>query len=450
MSAIRISQSSLLKAVTSLGLMILLSLIMVLFAEQASAHGYVDSPGSRAILCKNGQNKDCGAIVYEPQSLEAPKGFPHAGPADGKIASAGGIFPKLDEQSATRWTKVNINPGPNTFKWKLTAAHATTSWKYYITKENWDPNAPLSRNSFDLTPFCSVDYGGVRPPFEYSDTCNVPARSGYHVILAVWEIADTANAFYNVIDVNFGGGNPPTDTVAPSAPSALTSTGSTSTSVSLSWNASTDNVGVTGYQIFNGSSLVATVPGNTLSYTVSGLTANTSYTFTVKARDAAGNVSAASNAVTVKTKEVVVDTEAPSAPGNLHVMGTPTSSSVSLMWNPSTDNVGVAGYRIYNGNSLAATVSGTTTEHVVTGLSANTSYTFTVRAFDAAGNESSPSNSVSATTAEAPAAQPWAANTAYTAGTLVTYNGSVYECRQPHTSLEGWEPANVPALWILK
>lgn len=92
MSAIRISHSVVLKAITSLGVMILLSFLMILFAEQASAHGYVDSPGSRAILCKNGQNKDCGAIVYEPQSLEAPKGFPHAGPADGKIASAGGIF----------------------------------------------------------------------------------------------------------------------------------------------------------------------------------------------------------------------------------------------------------------------------------------------------------------------------------------------------------------------
>ncbi|GAA0136775.1 lytic polysaccharide monooxygenase [Paenibacillus sp. YSY-4.3] len=453
MPAIRLSQPAILKVITSLGLMILLSLFMVLFADQASAHGYVDSPGSRAILCKNGQNTDCGAIVYEPQSLEAPKGFPQAGPADGKIASANGAFPKLDEQSATRWTKVNINAGTNTFNWKLTAAHATASWKYYITKDNWDPNAPLSRNSFDLTPFCSVDYGGARPPFEYSNTCNVPQRSGYHVILAVWEVADTANAFYNVIDVNFSGSNPPADTIAPSAPSALTSTGSTATSVSLAWNASTDNVGVTGYQIFNGGSLAATVSGSTLSHTVSGLTANTSYTFTVKARDAAGNVSNASNPVTVKTKEVSVDNEAPSVPGNLHVMGTPTSSSVSLMWSPSTDNVGVAGYRIYNGSTLVATVSGTTTDHVVTGLSANSTYTFTVRAFDTAGNQSAASNSVSAKTAEAPespSAQPWAANTAYAVGTLVTYNGSVYECRQAHTSLQGWEPTNTPALWLLK
>lgn len=449
MTSIRLSNSLLLKALTSFGIMLIAVFCMFLLAEKASAHGYIDSPGSRGYLCKLGQNTDCGAVVYEPHSLEAPKGFPAAGPADGKIASAGGIFPKLDEQSANRWTKVNMSSGTNTFHWTLTAAHATSSWKYYITKPNWNPDAPLTRDSFDLTPFCSVDYGGVRPPFTYSDTCNVPARTGYHVILAVWEIADTANAFYNVIDVNFGGSNP-VDTQAPTAPSSLAFSGVTSTSVNLSWNASSDNVGVTGYRIYNGTNQIAAVSGSTLNYNVTGLTANTAYSFQVKAVDAAGNLSAASNTVNVTTSQVVNDTQAPTAPGNLHVMGTPTSSSVTLMWNPSTDNVGVTGYKIYRGTTLAGTVSGTTTEYTVSGLSASTSYTFTVRAIDAAGNESAASNSVSATTAAPPAAQPWAPNVAYTAGTLVSYNGNTYECRQSHTSLTGWEPSNVPALWLLK
>lgn len=449
MAAIRLSRSFMMKAVTSLGVMLIAVFCTVLLSEKASAHGYVDSPGSRAILCKNGQNTDCGAIIYEPQSLEAPKGFPTAGPADGKIASAGGIFPKLDEQSATRWSKVNISSGPNTFTWKLTAPHATSSWKYYITKPGWNPNAPLSRNSFDLTPFCSVDYGGVRPPYTYTDTCNVPERTGYHVILAVWEIADTANAFYNVIDVNFGGTNPG-DTQAPSAPGSLTAGGVTSTTVTLSWNASTDNVGVTGYRIYRGGNLAASVSGATLNHTVAGLSADTVYTFTVKAIDAAGNESAASNAVNVRTGQVVNDTEAPTAPGNLHVMGTPTSSSIPLMWNPSTDNVGVTGYRIYRGSALVETVSGTTTSYTVTGLSANTSYSFTVKAVDAAGNESAASNAVTAKTSEAPSVPEWSPNVAYAAGTLVTYNGVVYECRQAHTSLQGWEPPVTPALWRLK
>ncbi|WP_438351083.1 lytic polysaccharide monooxygenase [Paenibacillus sp. FA6] len=449
MSSIRISHSKVPKFLVYGSVMLFASICMLLFAEITFAHGYVEGPASRAALCKSGQNTDCGAIIYEPQSLEAPKGFPATGPADSKIASANGAFPKLDEQSATRWAKVNISPGQNTFTWKITANHATTSWKYYITKPNWNPNAALTRDSFDLTPFCSVSYGSKQPPSSYSDTCSVPVRSGYQVILAVWEIADTPNAFYNVIDVNFNGSNP-VDTQAPSAPTSLTSTGKTSSNVSLAWNASTDNVGVTGYQVFNGSSLVTTISSTTLNYTVSGLTANTAYTFSIKAIDAASNVSNGSNIVSVTTNApVAFDTEAPTAPSGLHVMGTPTSSSIQLMWNASTDDVGVTGYPIYIGTTLVTTVSGSTTNYTVTGLSASTAYTFNVSAIDAAGNQSTTST-VNGTTAIASSTPDWAANIAYTVGTLVIYNGSVYECRQSHTSLNGWEPSNVPALWLLK
>lgn len=419
-----------------------------LFAQQISAHGYVEGPASRAALCKSGQNTNCGAIVYEPQSLEAPKGFPNAGPADGQIASAAGAFPELDQQSSTRWAKVNISSGQNTFTWKLTAAHSTASWKYYITKTGWNPNAALSRNSFDLTPFCSVPYSG-QPPYSYSNTCNVPARSGYHVILAVWEVADTPNAFYNVIDVNFGGSNP-TDTQAPTAPSALTSPSKTATSVALSWSASTDNVGVTGYRIYRGTVLNATVTGSTLTYNVTALTANTAYSFNVKAIDAAGNESAASNTITVTTNNITgTDTQAPTAPGGLHVMGTATSSAINLMWNASTDNVGVTGYRIYRGTTLVTTVSGSTLSYTVTGLTPATTYSFTVYAIDAAGNQSAAST-VSGTTASGTTAPAWAPNVNYPAGTLVTYNGATYESRVSHTSIVGWEPTNAASLWLLK
>ncbi|TDD38471.1 chitinase [Nonomuraea terrae] len=92
-----------------------------------------------------------------------------------------------------------------------------------------------------------------------------------------------------------GGG----DSAAPSAPGNLRSTGVTSSSVSLAWNAATDNVGVTGYQVYRGGTQVATVTGTT--YTDTGRAAATSYTYTVRARDAAGNLSAPSNAVTATT-----------------------------------------------------------------------------------------------------------------------------------------------------
>ncbi|MBA4493905.1 glycosyl hydrolase family 18 protein [Paenactinomyces guangxiensis] len=91
----------------------------------------------------------------------------------------------------------------------------------------------------------------------------------------------------------------------------------------------------------------------------------------------------------------VEDTEAPSAPGGLTVTGT-TSSSISLSWNASTDNVGVSGYDVYRGTTLATSVTGTTA--VVSRLASNTTYSFTVKAKDAAGNVSAASNQVSATT----------------------------------------------------
>ncbi|QHW31203.1 chitin-binding protein [Paenibacillus rhizovicinus] len=447
MHGLRLSRPAPAKTALICFLVVFASVGMLFQAGRASAHGYVDGPASRSALCKSGVNQNCGSIIYEPQSLEAPKGFPAAGPADGQIASAGGKFPELDQQSASRWSKVNMSSGTNAFTWTFTANHSTTGWKYYITKQNWDPNSPLSRASFDLTPFCSINYNGAQPTTGHTDTCNVPARSGYQVILAVWEIADTANAFYNVIDANFSGTNP-TDATAPTAPASLTASTVAATSASLTWGAATDNIGVTGYNVYNGSKLVATVTGT--SYTVTGLTASTAYTFTVKAIDAAGNESGASNSLKfTTTAPPVVDTAAPTAPTGLHIMGTPTDSSMMLMWTASTDNVGVKDYQIYNGSTLVTTASAAATSYTVTGLAASKTYSFTVYAIDAAGNKSAGST-ISGTTAAASAIAAWATNTYYARGTFVTYNGHTYKCLQAHTSIYTWTPTAAVSLWELQ
>ncbi|EEL70501.1 lytic polysaccharide monooxygenase [Bacillus mycoides] len=184
------------------GGILLTGLLTFGFSEKASAHGYVESPASRSFLCKQGVNVNCGLVQYEPQSVEGIGGFPQLGPSDGQIAGAG-HFPALDAQSVDRWKKVTLNGGTNTFKWKLTAPHSTKEWKYYITKKDWNPNMPLTRSSLDLVPFYVKNDGGVRPGTTVTHEANVPTdRSGYHLILAVWEIADTGNAFYQVIDVN--------------------------------------------------------------------------------------------------------------------------------------------------------------------------------------------------------------------------------------------------------
>ncbi|MFE5978216.1 carbohydrate binding domain-containing protein [Streptomyces wedmorensis] len=107
---------------------------------------------------------------------------------------------------------------------------------------------------------------------------------------------------YHADDISLdgpGGGGGGGDTQAPSVPTGLYSTGKSSSSVSLAWSASTDNVGVTGYDVYRGSTKVSTVTGT--SATVSGLSASTTYSFTVRARDAAGNVSGSSAGVSVTT-----------------------------------------------------------------------------------------------------------------------------------------------------
>lgn len=177
------------------------------FADSNSArHGYIDDPPGRAFLCSSmggNLNKMCGAVQYEPQSIEGPNGFPEKGPADGQIASAGNVnFKELNEQSGNRWHKVNMNNGKNTFTWTLFAPHRTASWQFFITKQDWDVNKPLTRNGFDLTPFCEQQDNGHVPAKVVKIECDVPERTGYQVILGVWTIADTTNAFYQVIDVN--------------------------------------------------------------------------------------------------------------------------------------------------------------------------------------------------------------------------------------------------------
>ncbi|RKH69801.1 fibronectin type III domain-containing protein [Corallococcus aberystwythensis] len=193
-------------------------------------------------------------------------------------------------------------------------------------------------------------------------------------------------------------GTPPSDTQAPTAPSGLTSPSKTHDSVSLTWSASTDNVGVTGYEVFVNNGAAASVTSTSASATVTGLAPNTAYTFTVKARDAAGNRSAASAALSTTTPpRPASDTQAPTAPGSLRSTGV-TASSVSLAFNASSDNVGVTGYEIFVNGGTSAAATSTTTSATVTGLAANTAYTFTAKARDAAGNRSSASNSVAVTT----------------------------------------------------
>lgn len=182
------------------------------------------------------------------------------------------------------------------------------------------------------------------------------------------------------------------DTQAPTAPTSLAASNVTQTTLTLTWTASTDNVGVTGYNVFQGSTNIGTVTGT--SANITGLSSGTSYSFHVTAVDAAANESASSNTVNVTTQSP--DTTAPSVPTGLAASGV-TQTSLTLSWSASSDNVGVTGYDVYRDGSLYTSVSGTSTS--VTGLTASTTYAFRVRAKDAAGNNSAQSTALNVTTA---------------------------------------------------
>lgn len=187
-------------------------LAAMMAAQNAVAHGFLNEPPSRAFLCQQGLNKDCGGAQYEPHSVgETFKGFPAGvggaplqGPIDGKIASGGTVlFSALDAQSATRWHLTEIKDRNISFDWKYTAPHPATKHEYFISKNGWNPNAPLARATFENTPFCTVDGGGILPVTGDKHACVIPEdKNGHHVILAIWTVGDTAAAFHNIADVN--------------------------------------------------------------------------------------------------------------------------------------------------------------------------------------------------------------------------------------------------------
>src|SRR5712671_1623058 len=179
------------------------------------------------------------------------------------------------------------------------------------------------------------------------------------------------------------------DTKAPSVPGNLVATAASSTQINVTWNASTDNVGVTGYQLDrctgSGCTTFAQIATpTTTSFNDTGRAPSTTYRYRVRARDAVPNWSAFSSIVTRATP---ADTTAPSVPAGL--TATPVSTTqINLSWGASTDNVAVTGYQVdrctgASCTSFAQIATPTTTTFNDTGRTASTTYRYRVRARDA-------------------------------------------------------------------
>lgn len=292
----------------------------------------------------------------------------------------------------TRVRNINPNPLLDSFAfttgalvtWKLDIANGT----YLISLAAGDAANPQGPHRIDVEGVRLVnDQNTLTNQFYTVTDQPITVSDGQLTVVIGGTVGTTC---INYIVVKTSG---PADITAPSVPAGLSAVAVSASQINLSWTASTDNVGVTGYNIYRNGGFIAT--SATTSYSNIGLTASTTYTYTVAAFDAAGNTSAQSTSASATTQSAGGDTTAPTVPSGL--AASPVSSAqVNLTWLPSSDNVGVTGYKVFRNGAQVASVA--VTNYSDTGLSANTTYSYTVSAFDVAGNNSAQSIPVSATT----------------------------------------------------
>ncbi len=234
---------------------------------------------------------------------------------------------------------------------------------------------------------------GMTTGTSYSNTGLSPSTSYVYEVQA-YNSSNSTSPFSNAASAQTQA-----DTTPPTAPANLTASASGS-AIALTWSASTDNVQVAGYHVerCQGSgcssfSQIASPAG--ASYSDSTAAPSVTYQYRVRAFDEVGNNSSYSNTASA----TLPDTTPPSVPTGLSASAV-SWSTVNLSWSASTDNVGVAGYKIYRNGSQIGTAG--STSYTDGSTSPSTSYSYTVSAYDAAGNNSGQSAAAGATTPAQP------------------------------------------------
>ncbi|WP_328936611.1 discoidin domain-containing protein [Streptomyces tauricus] len=232
------------------------------------------------------------------------------------------------------------------------------------------------------------------------------------------------------------------DTQAPSAPADLAYTEPATGQIRLTWKASDDNTGVTGYDVYANNELLTSVAGTVTTYTDTR-PGSATVSYFVRAKDAAGNVSGNSNTVTRRGESG--DTQAPTAPANL-ALTEPAAGQSRLAWNASSDNTGVTGYEVYANNSLLTTVGGTVTTYT-DNRSASATVSYFVRAKDAAGNVSVASNTVTRQGTSGPGSNLAVGKPITASSTVHTF---VAENANDNSTSTYWEGSGHPATLTVK
>ncbi len=294
------------------------------------------------------------------------------------------------------------------------AARINFGWEKQVQGDNTNPlvsitspaNGTIVSGTVNMTATASDNVGvtkvefyvdgvlksmDISSPYSYSWGSTTASDGSYTIKAQAYDAA--ANVGSNEVSVTVANG----DIEPPSTSTNLSATATAHNKVDLSWTASTDNVGVTGYWVVRDGVTIANVTSST-SYSDTTASPSTAYSYQVIATDAAGNLSPPSNTATVTTPSVP-DTQAPTVPTGVSATAV-SNSQINLSWNASSDNVGVVDYEVYRNSIRIATVS--TTSYGNSGLSPSVTYEYYVKARDVAGNVSGPSNPASATTQAVP------------------------------------------------
>ncbi len=299
-----------------------------------------------------------------------------------------------------------ISPGQINISWTAATDNSGFIYQYFIYS---------STNNVNFT-LAGVVGGNI---LTFSHTGLLASTSYYYYVKAT----DLAENF-SPASSTAGPLSTPGDTVAPTAPSGLTASSIGVTSVGLTWTASTDNSGtISSYRVWRSigvSSFSQIGSSTTTSYTDSGLLPNTLYRYYVTAVDLSNNQSGASNTYSATT---LPDTVSPTFPTNVSASAV-SGSQINLSWAPSTDNVAVAGYQITRtAGSVTVLLSSLMTSYSDSGLSAGTTYTYTIKAYDTSNNYSTASSPVSATTLDQ--IKPvWPATAVFSASPVSGANGA--------------------------
>lgn len=195
------------------------SVAVLLSVEYAFGHGSLSYPASRNYGCYKVaelQNSDgcekhwkLSAVRYDNQSIRQgnANGKHHEVVKSGSLCSGSNeSFSAVDKAPASLWkaTTLKATNGEYTFKYWYKANHKTTYFKFYVTKDGWNQDTPLTWEALDAEPFCTYEKAGFGPPeFECP---SLEPKNGRHIIFTIWQRGDSPEAFYACSDVNIGSG----------------------------------------------------------------------------------------------------------------------------------------------------------------------------------------------------------------------------------------------------